>query len=417
MGDNINASNMLYVEALCPYETASPSSTNHPPQPHPNIVAGTGREPRHISYGEAAMATELAALDSIAGEPRLHQLYVAALKVGSLVGGDEIRLERATAMLTNAGRINLGLPDRDVRKTVGKAIKRGMKSPRTASPWGTIRDRQDAVMHWVDWWDGVTSDEFKGTKETSLLRLLGAFAIKGVTTGCVDIRFSVRQASEMSGLSTSTVQTMLKPNGRAEASGYLKAVNRAKPGNLASTNATTWRPMVKRENSRQDVVPQLGIQLSRISSFASPSANVFHGKPNAWRLYSTLTDEEVETSVLASTLGITNETVRANLRFLASNGLAERVSRTTWRGFLADTSDLPAPDGVDHRERRRERHLAERERYALWVARRAEFEMERRNATTVPIGDIAGYDPNEPHPVWDDETGEIFGYVMSPALA
>jgi hypothetical protein len=262
----------------------------------------------------------------------------------------------------------------------------------------------------------VNGDEFKGRKETSLLRLLAAFALKGIIVGCVDIRFSVREASEMGGFSTSTVNGMLRPRGQVEASGHLKAVKRARPGDRTSTNATTWRPMVKRENSRQDVVPQLGIQLSRISSFASPSANVFHGRSIAWRLYSTLTDEEVEVSPLASFLGVTKQTVRDNLHYLASNGLAERVTRTTWRGFLVDTTDLPARDGMDHRGRRRERHEAERDHYALWVARRNEFEAERRCADTIPSRDTSAYDPDEPIPIWDDETGEIVDYVTSLTL-
>lgn len=417
MDDYLKGSNMLYVEALCPQLTASPSASNHEQQPYPNLLFGLGREPRHISYGDAAMASEIGGLDPLAGGPRIHQLYLAGLKVGSLVGGDEIRYESALATLTSAGRTVLGLSDRDVRKTVEKAIQRGMKSPRMASPWGTIRDSRDAILHWVAWWDGVTLDEFKGTKQTNLLRLLAAFALKGITVGCVDIRFSVREASELAGFSTNTVNAMLKPGGRVEASGYLKAVKRARPGDLASTNATTWRPMAKRENSRQDVVPQLGIQLSRISSFASPSANVFHGRSIVWRLYSTLTDEEVEVSPLASFLGVTKQTVRDNLHYLASHGLAERVTRTTWRGFLVDTRDLPARDGVDHQGRRRERHQAERAHYALWVARRNEFEVERRQGTTtVPTEDAAGHDPEEPCPIWDDETGEIVQYVNRPML-
>lgn len=385
------------------------------PTTEPTSITGTNvkpvhwlhrREPKHISYGAAALKDEVARLDALAGQ-RQHQLYVAALRMGSLVAGDELRLGHAEAVLTDAGRHRLGLGEREVRKSVSAGLERGIRSPRTASAWGTIHDRNDAILFWSEWYQAVSqSEQFKGTRDSTLLRYFAAIYRKATTRArCRDVRFSVREASEMAGLSTNTVSTMTKAGGDVEASGWLKAVDRVRPCDPTSRKATTWRPVIKRPFPRQDVVPALGIQLSRKRAFGSPSANVLHRKANAWRLWSSfLCDEEVTVPELADAMGIKPKAVRTNLKFLEANGLAERVTRTTWRGTNTDADGLPSPDGVDYLARKRQMNAWQRALYDGWQKARAESDARRHS------GDESG-------PAHDIVTGEILRCMWSPSLA
>jgi hypothetical protein len=140
------------------------------------------------------------------------------------------------------------------------------------------------------------------------------------------------------------------------------------------------------------------------------SANVFHRRANAWRIYSLLTEEETTIETIVATTGIKAKTVRANLSFMAQEGLAERVSRTTWRATSAvvDTS-APAPDGRDYATERRQRHKRERESYHRLHTYR---NLRRAWANEKPMygfdrpGD-EGFDPDEPCPIFNPETGEV----------
>ncbi len=378
--------------------------------------ARPGREPEHASYGEAALQSEVGGLDPLAGG-RTKQLYVAALRMGSLVGGRELRLERAEAMLTFAGRAVLGLASRDVNKTVTKGLRAGMRSPRSAPAFGTIRSRNDAILYWIGWFEQLDPRDFVGTRGSSLLRLFAGFAITGVTAGRVDIRMSIRQAVEASGLGKTKVTELMKKNGEAERSGYLKVVGRrARPGDLDSWQATTWRPTTKGRFAVQDGCLVDGTtSLYRKTPLLSPDPNVFVHKPNAWRLHCLLQpDEEVTVAELVVATGIKADTVRTNLKFLAEHGLAFRIDRTTWRGTTnPPDKHAPAPDGLDHAALRRERHATERNKYRMWLEVRRAYRDAPRGELVDGNGDVGdGYDPDEEVPVFDPETGEIVVYVQ-----
>ena len=370
-----------------------------------------GREPKHASYGETALQSELALLDSLADQ-RIHKLWIASLKIGSLVGGGEIRLERAQAVLAHAGRVTLRLSPRDVEKTVAKALNKGMQSPRMAPCWGTIERANDAMLRWFDWWESLASEDFQGTKGTSLLRMLAAFAITGITVGKLDLRFSVRQAAEASGLGKGKACELLKPGGEVERRGHLKPVGRrARPGDLNFTSATTWRPILKRGFEVQNGCLVAGTKsLYPKTPLRAPDLNLFHRKPCAYRLHALLSpEEEVTVTQLATAIGFGIEAVRTNLRFLASHGLAERVDRVTWRGAGAlPDRDVPAADGIDHADQKQKQFKKEREDYRRWRSLRLAYR-DLPNPTTAPdhLPAGPGYNPDEPSPLFDPDTGEI----------
>jgi hypothetical protein len=172
--------------------------------------------------------------------------------MGSLVAADELRRERAEVVLCEAGRVALRLSAGDAAKAVRKGLEQGMKSPRPAPPWGTVHDRNDAILRWFEWYEQLAQEDFMGTKGSTLLRLFAGFTIAGINVGKVDIGWSIRQAAEGSGLSRNTVSRLLKAGGEAELSGYLMpAGRRARPGDLDSNWATIWHPIIKRPFARQ----------------------------------------------------------------------------------------------------------------------------------------------------------------------
>ena len=118
-----------FVAPLTPH-SPSASATNFR-VPQPNVYLKPGREPKHISYGEAALRDEVAWLDPLANNRR-STLYVAALRCGSLVGGGELGEERALRCLTDAAVSMLMLPLSEAMKTVRKGLKKGIRSPRSA---------------------------------------------------------------------------------------------------------------------------------------------------------------------------------------------------------------------------------------------------------------------------------------------
>lgn len=372
-----------------------------------------GREPRHISYGEAAAASVARQLDPL-GDRRHRQLYLAALTLGSLVAGDELPVWRAECILKGAGCRVLGLSMSDVQKQVDAGLKKGMQSPRSAPEWRDIQSRTDAIMRWVSWLEDLDHADpvFAGRKGTSLLRFHVGIGIAGMTVGKIDLGLSVRRCAEFSGLSTSTVCTLLKGN-TVEKAGYLHVERQtgAHPF-VDGYSPLVWTPTRKRGLSRHlDVGPTSthpGVATTRVSR--SPAANVFHRRAAAFSIAQLLADDEEATvGALGKATGFTPSAVRDNLKYLAANGLAMRVDRFHWRGTLTGIDPLePAPDGVDHAARRRVRHEEERRRFtekrAEWTAARLEA---RANEKRDGAADEGGYVPGEPEPIFDPDTGEI----------
>jgi DNA-binding transcriptional ArsR family regulator len=294
-----------------------------------------------------------------------------------------------------------------------------MKSPRMAPAFGDVRNRQDAVLKWTQWYESL---DLKGTRGGTLEKLFAGLFLKATKAQTLYIGFSVREAAEMGGMSTSTALTMMKRGGAVEVSGYLKAVNRSKAG-FTSNKSTTWKPILKHEKSRQEpssMVMHPTVAINR----ASPASNVMHGKTTAWRIYCRLSHEEVTVSSLAAALGLTPETIRNNLRYLADNGLAERIDRFAWRGVDRDLNELPDPDGVDHAARKRERHNRERADFHMKREARAAWEKEREAALARAIAlhraertrrkkDRASLE--ETDPLYDLATGEILEMVGAGA--
>jgi hypothetical protein len=108
----------MWSTNLSPIEPASASAVNAEVQ----STFFVGREPRHLSYGEVALRDEVGKLDPT--RDRGHQLYVAALKMGNLVGGSELTYARASTALAAAGSA-LGLQGRECHATWNEALGRG----------------------------------------------------------------------------------------------------------------------------------------------------------------------------------------------------------------------------------------------------------------------------------------------------
>ena len=339
--------------------------------------------------------------------------------MGSLVGGDELRYERVYEALCRAGR-GLRLDESTVRKTVEWGLQHGMKNPRTAPEWRDVADANDARLRWLDWWEAIDLAAFPKSRGSTLLRVLAAVALAGMAVGKVDLSMSVRQVGEAGGMSTSTVWPLLKRGGDIERTGLLRAVHRVKPGSPTGPKSTTWRPAVRsaqnRDNRHRPVAYASDCrEKARLPS--SPALDVWHRRSNAWRLTQLLdVDQETTVAALATSTGLSLVTIRRALGHLAAHGLAERVDRIHWRAALTrPNAEMPAPDGVDHAAKRRERHAQEREHYRRGLAARAAAEEERRAhlAAWRRHGPAEGWwDPDERVPLFDPETGEV---VAEPA--
>jgi len=224
--------------------------------------------------------------------------------------------------------------------------------------------------------------------------------IAGVNAGKKDLGLSVREASEVSGLSSGITAAMLKSGGRAEKSGYLISVQRSQPGDV-TRQASVFRPVIKKDANANYI----------LAGALHPAANAFYNRSNAWRIHALLSaDEEVTVADLETTTGLKARTVLDNLKRLAEQGLAIRVDWVTWTGTLTDADTVAAPDGIDHQVRRRERYAAEQERFRLAMEARLQHNETERRRLQVERG-------LPPH---DETTGELLdggGGVMQEVAA
>ena len=378
----------------------------------------SGREPRHISYAESALKDEAAKLYAeTARHGDWHKmLFIAALRMGSRVGAGEMDHERAHRVLSAAGRHAMGMSATEAAKQVTRGLDKGLRSPRAASAWGTIKTREDGSLYWCRWWDSLDQADFVGTKGSTLLRLFAAMTLNGIAVGKRDLDFGVRQAALATGMSTNTLTKMLKKNGAAEASRYIRAITRAKHG---ERKTTTWRPVLRARNDelRDTRMRSTGgakapcVAHSRASGGPAElaDADAFHGRLNAWRIYSLLsTDEEATVPQLVAVTGLTAATVRDNLRWLAERNLATRVDRFAWTSTTTDAA-LVEPVNTTIRQTGR-RGQYERERDAI-RARSLHEEVERLNRQDMGLVEVRdGF-------IIDPLTGEIFGEVTMDVAA
>ena len=177
-----------------------------------------------------------------------------------------------------------------------------------------------------------------------------AFALEGMNAGKLDIRLSIRRASDVTGLGTNAVHDRMKRGGAIES--HLQVVGqRSRPGDDRCRQATTWRPKTKRVYREQDL-PSAECSASRLSrktSLVTAAPSTWHRRGNAWRIHGLLSaNEDTTVTELVEVTGLSPAGVRANLKHLAERGLADRVHRTTWRG-TTNTVDERAPRGRWHR--------------------------------------------------------------------
>jgi hypothetical protein len=153
--------------------------------------------------------------------------------------------------------------------------------------------------------------------------------------GKVRLSLSYRQWAEAAGVSKSVV-------GRYSPSLTPWIVRHCR-GSRATGTATVWqigRPP-KRENWDSRAAPDgmaSGLsqepRLPAAGSIVDPALDQYYRRSSAWVIASHLDPDGGDAKVpeFVAATGLHPSTVRANLRYLASLGLVERIDRFSWRG-------------------------------------------------------------------------------------
>ena len=107
--------------------------------------------------------------------------------------------------------------------------------------------------------------------------LCGICPITGIIVGKIHIRLSIRQAAEASGLGMRKFEESFKRGGDAER--HLTAIRRARPGDLNSHEATTWRPRTRRSLGGQSAKTRVSASVLSPKSPHTAGLNVFTAMP------------------------------------------------------------------------------------------------------------------------------------------
>ena len=306
-------------------------------------------------YGRAALDSEAYKLELSTRGSRHKDIFVAACRVGELVGGGELDRELAHVTLVRAGELLKPGSRSEVEKTVRRGIERGSSHPRSAPSGGRVLSSAlEARLAAHELLEAVAShpEEFTGVAGGSDLRVLVALTLTAIAAGKLRLGFSVRQLAEVSGLGHSTVHRSLhrlegrwlrrvhvasqresadrsrieltdsgvKRDPRETAGEYqLLARRGAKTG---QAGGTSWG--VERQCPMVAVLPPSGL----IEGLSHPAHDLWRRRSSAWRLYSALACEpETGRSAgeLADALSMPRRTVFRNLRWLAAVGIIDHL--------------------------------------------------------------------------------------------
>ncbi|HSH22587.1 MAG TPA: hypothetical protein VK975_00810 [Acidimicrobiales bacterium] len=311
-------------------------------------------------YGRAALQSEVAMVEQAAEGFRHMAIFSAACHIGELVAGCEVDEEAAEAFLIDAGRSLTGgrLTDQEVRRQVRQGLARGKRTPRTAPTKGTmLRDRTDAVLAVVEWWEAVQCHEWKGRTAGTTLRILAAFAILGAKVGKVRLEESYREVAEAAGVS---VGTIAKHKAR-----WLPFVRQVSVGNRITASRTVWQ-LVVRANGNRPASPagKASGLFPNARTLSDPAHNAWHQRPNDWRVYCLLTEEVTSAAHLVEVTGLHPSTIGRIGARLVDLGAVER-DEDGWHVVPADAEALQLA-GEDHADHLRLRHAKDRALHKTW---------------------------------------------------
>jgi hypothetical protein len=348
---------------------------------------------RGSSYGMAALSSEVARVEQTAPGFRHMNLFSAACHVGELVAGREIDEATAESFLIDVGR-SIDLLELDVRRQVARGLEKGKANPRTAPKAGTmLRDRTDAVLAVVEWWGAVQAHEWKGRTAGTTLRILAAFAVLGTKAGKLRLEESYREVAEAAGVSVGTVA---KHKAR-----WLPFVHQVRVGNRITASRTVWQ-LVVRANGNRPASPagKASGLFPNARTLSDPAHNAWHGRPNDWRVYCLLTEEDTSTAHLVEVTGLHPSTIRRIGARLVDLGAVER-GEDGWYLIPADAEELQHV-GEDHAERLHQRHVAERKKHRTWLDLIITARQEARAPGTDKIGLVSSKPTPDRIPRADD---------------
>jgi hypothetical protein len=114
------------------YEAAKTAFGVSKPAPAPRISSNLPRiNSGNSAYVGKAVADELEALRNATKGSRNNQLNTSAFNLGQLVGGGEVERGAIETALWGVARA-IGLPDREIEKTLRSGLEDGIKQPRAA---------------------------------------------------------------------------------------------------------------------------------------------------------------------------------------------------------------------------------------------------------------------------------------------
>jgi hypothetical protein len=330
---------------------------------------------RGSRYGRAAMERDLAKLTHTATGRHTTLFHIAA-NAGSLAAGGEIEIESALAALEITARL-VGMPEAELRRTISDGVSRGVESPRRAPTDSTmIASANDARVEVVEWWERVCADDWSDRRGATTLKILGGFYQLATTAGKVRLRQSYREIAEAAGVSVGTVAKH-----EARWSRYVAVVHKGsrtgkapRDGRAANpTNRsvfqllTTARKGIRPEatvTAEAGLFPDRALSIPSAVALADPACDVWQHWAAGWRLWCALDDCETATAKqLAETTGRSVVSIRRTLNRLAEWQLASRDGDGGWRRLDV----APPTTVVPHRDRRRERHRAEREQFHAYL--------------------------------------------------
>jgi hypothetical protein len=342
----------------------------------------TGRRSSTTSrYGEAALDSTIDGLQQTIEGHRHRDLFIAALKIGSLAAGPELDGTYARAQLVEIGSV-LGLARSDVERQVDRGMALGAEQPRSAPTTGTaLHGSADAQARVLDWWAAIAVDPALRTRRgTTTLKILAGFALLGMGASKVRLSDSYRQVAEAAGVSAGTIVKH-----RAALAPYVRQVHVHR---RAEATATVWQLIVRDghlETARRSREGPPPVLFPNGHPLDAPSANVWHRRAGWWLAWSMLSGEEgLTVAELAVAIGRQPRTVRRILGWMAAEGL---VIGAEGRWCRREAASVPVTE-VDHAEARKARHAAERDAWRRQVAARVAAKEAEREA-------VAAMDPAE----------------------
>lgn len=346
-------------------------------------------------YGRSALERDLVKLQQW---PKRHlTLFHIAANAGALVAGGELDEVSAELVLKSSGR-RVGLPEYEVCRTVEAGMRRGSSQPRYAPRHGQmVSSANDARDRAARWWQWVSQQDWSSRRGPTTLKILAGFYTLASGAGKLRLVQSYREIAEAAGVSVGTVSKHEPVWSR-----YVAVVSKGNRNGVASverpgeakTNRSVFQLVASRADSaiegsdpwkgnrfgnrpeasrtaKAGLFPKTTYENAEIGWFgpdpasdplANPAADYWWSWSGGWRLLGAIGGDGASLDELCERLGRSRRSVRAGLRQLEADCVVERCGEL-WRRASNAAPETPVPYG----QRRRERHVTEREAFAMWI--------------------------------------------------